>query len=235
MKTLRMVQMLLQGYLSSGRFLLELGLVAAAGVLVRLGAPSAAVATLVMGVVALALAILVTYRITGWVNHNLGYMLIVRPLGREGYLLGTVLASWLLVVALYLALRLATWPRLGAAPLDLVRTSLPMVLALSLVVVVTAFLSPLVAGSEWVRTGFLVLLALSVYRDDLGQWNELFRMVLQVFWMTFAVPVLGGLNLSANWGYSVPALWLLGLTAVETILILGAALVFFVQRDLDWD
>lgn len=235
MKVVRMAQMLLVEYVSSGRILVELGLVVAAEVFVRLAAPSATVATLTVGVVAVALAVLVTYRTTSWANHNLAYMLIVRPLGRGGYLLGTVLASWVLVLALYFVLQVAVLPHLEITLLELVRTSLPMILALSLVVVVASFLSPLVAGGEWLRTVFLVLLALSVYREDLGQWNDYLRQALHAFWMAFAVPVLGALNLSADWGYTLPVIWLLGLTAAETILILLAAVVLFMQRDLNWD
>ncbi len=235
MKTLRMGQMVVAEYVRSGRLLPELLLLVAAVAFLRLGAPSPIIASLAVGVAAILLAILITYRTTTWANGSLGYMLIARPLGRIGYLLGTLLASWLMVEVCFLVLRLAAWPALPVGGGDLLRTALPMALALSLVVVVVAFLSPLVAGSEWLRTGFIVLLALSVYRDDLGQWNEWVRRGLQAFWMTFAVPVLGALNLSAEWGYAMPTRWLVGVTLVETVLILAAMLIFFSQRELDWD
>ncbi len=235
MKTARMAQMLMVEYICSGRILVEAILIAVAVLFLRLAGLSPAVVSLGIGMAALLVTIVVTYRVTSWANRSTAYMVMVRPLGRAGYLLAAVLVSWLLAEVLHLTLRLAAWPILGLHPTHMLATVAPMALALTLVVAVTAFLSPLVAGGEWLRTVFVVLFALSVYRDDLGQWNDIVQRGLQAFWMTFAVPVLGALNLSAGWGYPLPLQWLSGVTIVETVLILGAAVVFFSQRELDWD
>ncbi len=234
MKILVLAYLMLSDHLRSGRVLPELILTLLVVAAVWVGQISPAVIALMTGVAALSLAAVVTHRFAGWANRSIGYMLIIRPLGRSGYLLGTILASWVLSVVVYVLLRVSTWPRLGNTLPELLRTSLPAVLALSLAVVLVTFLSPLVVGTEWLRTGFLVLLAMSVYREDLGQWHDVLYRILQAFWMTFAVPILGALNFSVSWEFYPPSALLLAVLAAETLLFLAAALALFRQRDLDW-
>jgi hypothetical protein len=203
--------------------------------LVRTAFYSTAGAEIGAGVIGIFGGVAISYRFTNWANSSIGYAFVLRRWGRLGYLAAVCLAGWLVASTLYLVVRLIASLNVSAPFSAFVLSCLPLIGCLALVVVVLTFLSSLVLGTEWFRTIFLALLALSIYREQLGELEPRLRWILDVFWMSLVTPVVGALHLSTTWGSETDGLRLAGIIAVETVLLLVASIALFSHRDLSWN
>jgi hypothetical protein len=235
MKTIRIAQLILWDHLGSMWSLLLVSALLVSAIVLRVSAHSLAVAILSNGVLAILAAIIIAHKYTTWANRSMSYAFLVRPVSRASFLTGIIIAAWCSTSGIYLALRLISWAGASLSIQEMGISLLPVMVGLGLVVVLMTLLSPLVTGTEWFRTVFLVVVAASIYRDQVGEVHSLLRRGLDLFWMCFSLPILGTLNFSSVWEFELPQTWVLAIAAAEAVLLMAAALVIFSNRDLDWD
>ncbi len=163
------------------------------------------------------------------------YLLLTRPLGRSGYLVGLYVTA-LIIVGLMFGL-LTTLTLIFNRPLDfawleLLKGALPLLLNVALFASLMVLLSPLVLANS-LRLLILALLAIALYSQAWHLW-PFFRFIepLQSLLSWPIYPVLRGFRLAATRDFSGGNIYVpLAQLALAFVLLL-AALASFRQRDI---
>lgn len=244
-RTLAFAGFALQEYLRSGRVVVELAALAAAVWLLfyprDLAGISAQQFFTLAGLVIFGLTAYTTLVLTNLGNRPQGYVLISRPLGRTGYLLGLYVAILALATFLYLLLSGAVvvlhalrGSQLALAPEQWFAGSLPLMLDAALIAALVMLLSALVLSSA-PRLILLAVLVFALSSDILAQSDSPLATVAQPLQSVLSLPllpVLSGFALAVQQTYTPAALGIIAGQVAVTALLLVAALYAFSRRDL---
>jgi hypothetical protein len=164
-----------------------------------------------------------------------GYIVLTRPLGRRGYLLGlyvaAVLVVWLAFIVILVLTILVNRP-IDFTIRDLLLGSLPTLLNVALLAALMMLISSLVLKNA-PRLVLLAALAIALYSNSWPQArsNRLISTLQSAFsWLLF--PAMRGFQLAQTRTYSGGGAAILLAQAAMTVLILSVALIAFARRDL---
>ncbi|MEM8534641.1 MAG: hypothetical protein AAGF95_27610 [Chloroflexota bacterium] len=164
------------------------------------------------GVLVLILTFYTTSVILGLGDRPQGYVLLVRKLGRGGYLLGLYLAAFIVEMGFYGIISLATALLNPAVDLDIrgwVLGTIPLALNVALLGALLMLLTPIVLTASW-RLVVLAVVALAFSGNLIGGpilnvlWEPI-RVALDVSRTIFSTPLLPaftGFSLSVTRDYS---------------------------------
>ncbi|TAK35484.1 MAG: hypothetical protein EPO21_05840 [Chloroflexota bacterium] len=245
MKTFYFTYFTLLDYVRSGNILIEIVLTAVFFAIFRVAALSLSLFLSLGSVYLLGLAVLTTGRLMARAKKTTAYPLIARPLGRGGYLIGNLLASWMVILSMYLLLILMgsllapfVLPEGGFTTIAIV-VALPIVLT-AYAACVAAPMAPLVPGAKWFRFALLLLFSMAFGNEIITEGArraglEIPASILAGPFLTLAWPIIAGVKFLAN---EVPdpnvlAIPLAIMTATACVLVL-VSLVLFLKRDLDF-
>jgi hypothetical protein len=241
----------LSEYTRSGRILIELGaFVVFAYIFLRKPNTNAILTfTQFFGMVAvfvLAQTIYTTSVLVSMGNRAQGYVVLARPLGRKGYLIGLWLVALLLGIGNLLLCSLVAAlvnpaQSQSATPGIAVWFSgvLPLLLDIALVAALVLFLSSLVLSSGW-RLVMLAILALaSVGSTDVfskivnvdGPISRILAAVRTIVALPLT-PLLAGFELSVQRFYSPQAVAIIGGQIALLVAVLAFAMFAFDRRDI---
>ncbi len=242
-RTLTFALFVLTSYLRSWRYLIELlvGIGVVTLFLSPKGSFNAPQFFTVIGLFMLAQSAYTTWAIAGHGRRAEGYVVLARPLGRSGYLIGHYLASIGMTIILYLALTLVAvamyWIDNQLADFsqsEWLWGSLPLLMDAAIVSAFAILITPLVI-TAWPRLVALALVVVamtsetSLFTNLNAGWivlrlHELFGVVL--------LPLGAGLGLAASGGYTPDSVGVLLGQVVLTLALLLTALVAFTRREL---
>lgn len=164
-----------------------------------------------------------------------GYIVLTRPLGRRGYLLGIYLSSVLVVWLAYvliIALTMIVNRPIDFGVRDLVLGSLPTLLNIALLAALMVLISSLVLKNI-PRLLLLAALAIALYTNS---WPQLRanRLVaaLQAMFSWLILPGMRGFELAQQRTYADGGALILLSQIAMIVLILSIALIAFARRDL---
>lgn len=164
-----------------------------------------------------------------------GYIVLTRPLGRRGYLLGlhaaAVLVVWLTYVVIVVLTAVVNRP-VDFTFRDLLLGSLPTMLNVMLLAALMILLSSLVLKNV-PRLLLLAVLAIALYSNSWPQAraNRLIATLQSTFsWLL--VPAMKGYDLAQTRSYGGGGVAILVAQLAMTVLLLSLALSAFARRDL---
>lgn len=232
------VLLTLTEYARSGRILIELTLaVAFWGIFFQNQANFVTLPQLFQlgGIFTLLLTLYTTSSMLSLGDRAQGYIVLTRPLGRRGYLLGLYVAAVLVVWLTYLIIVVLT--TLVSRPVDLtwrdlLLGSLPTLLNIALLGALMILLSSLVLKNT-PRLLLLAALAIALYSNSWPQAraNRLIATLQSAFsWLL--VPGMKGYQLAQTRVYSSGGAAIILAQVAMTILLLSLALNAFSRRDL---
>lgn len=243
-RTLTFAGFVLSEYLRSRRFLAELLVgVAVVPLFMPLGREELDVPQFftVVGLFVLVQSAYTTWVVVGQGRRPQGYVVLARPLGRSGYLIGHYLASVAMTVLVYLTLTLAIlsiqWATNHPPSLSveewLLRT-LPLLMDVAVISAFVTLITPLVL-TPWPRLVALGLPVLALSSElkllerlevALGATllHELFDLVL--------FPIALGFGLAIQSGYTSGSVWIFGHQLALALALLAIALFAFHRREL---
>ncbi len=194
----------------------------------------------VSGLFMLVQAAYSTWIIVGLGRRAQGYVILSRPLGRSGYLIGHYLASVAWTVTLYTGLSLVVFAvyLAGKTPIGFSLESwllgvLPLALDAAVVAAYVTLVTPLVLTS-WLRLLALALLALAL-STEVGVFNS-----LEMGWILvrlhevmgfFLLPVAAGFGLAVQRSYTLASGWIFGSQLLSVLLLLVLAVIAFGRRE----
>jgi hypothetical protein len=164
-----------------------------------------------------------------------GYIVLTRPIGRRGYLLGLYTSAVLVVWLTYLviiALTMFVNRPVDFTPRDLLLGSVPTMLNVALLAALMMLLSSLVLRNT-PRLLILAALAIALYTNSWApaRANRLIAALQSIFsWLL--VPGMKGYQLAQTRVYSNGGAAILLAQIAMTILLLSLALSAFSRRDL---
>lgn len=245
-RTLRFTSFILLEYLRSARILVEIvSIPVFYFIFLRREEMNAEYFFAVTGVYTPLLTLYTMSVIIGLGDRPQSYMLLVRRLGRAGYLMGLFLATVAVVAATYGVICLMTG--IINSPVDLdprswILGTLPLMLNVALLAALLLMLSPLVFPTGW-RLFVLAMIALAFSGNILGgtfreQLATNFPALLNVIGGIQAVlswplvPAFSGfaLALSRDYSGSAPVVLLSQISLL--ISLLGLSIYAFIRRDL---
>jgi hypothetical protein len=164
-----------------------------------------------------------------------GYIMLTRPLGRRGYLLGlygaAVLVVWLTYIVILVLTTVVNRP-VDFTLRDVLLGSLPTLLNVMLLAALMILLSSLVLKNV-PRLLLLAVLAIALYSNSWPQAraNRLIATLQSAFsWLL--VPAMKGYDLAQSRSYSGGGAAILVAQLAMTVLLLSLALSAFTRRDL---
>lgn len=241
-RTLRFALFTLIEYVRSGRILIEVLVVAAAYYLFFRDAMDSAYFFTYAGLCAVLLMLITATSIMGLGDRLQGYIVLMRRLGRGGYLIGLYLAALLVGIASYSALSLlvALFNHVSDLTfLDWLRRSIPLVLNIALLSALLTLLSPIVLTVGWrLLTLAIVALAFSgnlISGQTLQDMPDLLQLTIQVLRTIAGTPLLpafAGFTLAVTGDYSGANVAIVFSQAFLTLSLLALALYAFSRREL---
>ncbi len=223
-------------YGRSGRILIELTItIALWGLFLQKYNTTTAQLFSLTGLFTMVLALYTTSSILGLGDRAQNYIVLTRPLGRRGFLLGLYSAAVLLVWAMG-AIVIALTAILNRPPgfglPQLWYGSLPLLLNVTLISAVTLLLSSLVVRNI-PRLLLLAILAIALYSNT---WNlsPVFRYLspLQSLFSRLIQPAIAGQRLAVSRDYSGGGLFVLVAQFALSLLLVNLALLSFGKREL---
>ncbi|CAA9286964.1 MAG: hypothetical protein AVDCRST_MAG26-3814 [uncultured Chloroflexia bacterium] len=241
MSTLRRVNtftwLTLKDYVRSGRVLIELTLaVAFWGLFFQKYAGFTFSQVFHLGgLFTLLLTLYTTSSMLGLADRAQGYILLTRPLGRRGYLLGIYVAAVLVVwlaFALIIVLTLLVNRPVDFSWRDLLLGGVPTLLNVALLAALMVLISSLVLKNV-PRLLLLAALAIALYSNSWPQARS--NRILAALQTTFSwllMPGMKGYQLAETRVYSGGGSAILLAQLAMTVLLLSLALIAFTRRDL---
>jgi ABC-type transport system involved in multi-copper enzyme maturation permease subunit len=194
------------------------------------------------GIFTLLLTLYTTASLLSLGERPQGYVMLTRPLGRAGYLLGLYAVALFIVLIMFVLVVGLTL--IANRPLDLLGTSasfmlselgkgaLPLLLNVGLLGALMVLLSSLVLSNVW-RLALLAVLAIALYSNA---WNlsPLFPYIqpLQSLFSWPIYPAIAGFRLATTREWSGAAPYVMLAQLAMTVLLLSLALSSFKRRDL---
>lgn len=164
-----------------------------------------------------------------------GYLLLTRPLGRHGYLLGLYLVACFVALLMFAALTTLTWlfnRPLDFSMLELAKGSLPLVLNIALAAALMTLMSALVLPNV-LRLGILAILAITLYSQT-WHLSPVFRYIQPIqsilSWLIY--PPLRAFRLASTRDFGATDVYVFAGQIVLTSILLGLALFSFSRRDV---
>lgn len=243
-RTLSFASFVLTEYLRSWRYLVEL--LAGVTLMALFAAPVPGAFNLPQFLTVAGLFMLVQAAYTTWVVVGLGrrpqgYVVLARPLGRSGYLLGHYLASMAMTTIVYVGLTLVAlllhWLEnraLGLLFEEWWSGTLPLLMNAAVVSAFITLISPLVL-TPWPRLAALTLLFVAISSEiklldrlDMGwavvRLHELSGLLI--------LPLAAGFRLALQGGYTSGSIWILAHQLLLALALLSLALFAFKRREL---
>jgi ABC-type transport system involved in multi-copper enzyme maturation permease subunit len=164
-----------------------------------------------------------------------GYLMLTRPLGRRGYLLGLYLVALIVGLLMFGLLTLLTL--IFNRPLDFAvgefaKGTAPLVLNIALVAALMTLISSLVLSNS-LRLLVLALLAVALYSQT-WHLSSVFRFIEPVqsalSWLIY--PALRAFRLASTRAFGPTDVYVLLAQIALTLLLLGLALFSFSRRDV---
>jgi hypothetical protein len=241
----------LSEYTRSGRILIEMvAFVAFAYIFLRKPNDNAILTfTQFFGMVAvfvLAQTVYTTSVLVSMGNRAQGYVVLARPLGRKGYLIGLWLVAFLIGIGNLLLCSLvaalvnpaqsqSATPAIGVWFFG----AMPLVLDIALVAALVLFLSSLVLSSGWRLVMLAVLALASVGSTDVfskivnveGPISRILAAVRTIVALPLT-PLLAGFELSVQLQYSPQAVAIIGGQIALLVAVLAFAMFAFDRRDI---
>lgn len=243
MRTLRFAQFTLVEYARSGRILIEL--LATLGVFyLFLWRPTFEPDYFFStgGLFVLALTFYTTSAILGLGDRPQGYVVLVRALGRRGYLLGLYLAALLVELGVYGLLSLAVALVRSVPDMtlrDWLLGSLPLALNIALLNALLTLLAPLVLTAGWrllilavVATAFSGNLISGPTLSSLPQWLTRLLDFLRTVFSTPLLPAFTGFSLAVTRDYSGANIAIPFAQFFLVVSLLALAIYAFARREL---
>lgn len=192
------------------------------------------------GILTLLMTMYTSTALLGLGERPQGYVLLTRPLGRSGYLLGLYLVTVVVVSLMFVLLTGVTliydrWvfeSSFGLNTTDIAKGALPLLLNITLLGALMTLLSSLVLTNTW-RLVLLAILAVALYSNAWHLW-DMYRFI-EPFQSLFSWPVypaVAGFKLATTRDYSSGAIWIPLAQAALTVLLLSLALSSFRRRDV---
>ncbi len=192
------------------------------------------------GVLTLLMTLYTSTALLGLGERPQGYVLLTRPLGRSGYLLGLYLVTVIVVCLMFILLTAVTliydrfvFQSFGLGGGEIAKGALPLVLNIALLGALMTLLSSLVLTNTW-RLVLLAILAIALYSNAWHLWEGVYRFI-EPFQSLFSWPVLpaiAGFKLATTRDYSSGGIWIPLAQAALTVLLLSIALSSFRRRDV---
>lgn len=187
------------------------------------------------GILTLLMALYTTASLLSLGERPQGYVVVTRPLGRNGYLLSLYLVALIVVALMFALISLAT--RIVNPPFDFtliewLKGALPLLLNVALLGALMVLLSSLVLSNTF-RLILLGVLAVALYSQAWHLW-PMFRFV-EPFQSIFSWPVypaIRGFKLATTRDFSNGALYVPLAQLALTVLLLSLALSSFKRRDI---
>ena len=187
------------------------------------------------GIFTLLLTLYTTSSMLGLADRAQGYIVLTRPLGRRGYLLGVYAAAVLVVwlaFALIVILTLFVNRPVDFTWRDLLLGSVPTMLNVALVAALMVLISSLVLKNV-PRLLLLAALAIALYSNSWPQVrSNRFLASLQSIFSWLLVPGMKGYQLAESRVYAGGGGAVLLAQLALTVLLLSLALIAFARRDL---
>jgi hypothetical protein len=190
----------------------------------------------------MVLTIYTTSSVLGIGDRQQGYLVLVRRVGRAGYLLGLYACALLLLTGVYVLLSIATALLSGFVNMTLstwVLGTLPLLLNAGLLASLIVLLSPIVLPAGW-RLVILGLIALAFSGSFLGNatieampefWRGLLT-TIQTILSWPMVPAFSGFGLALSRDYSGTAPIILVAQSSLLVALLCLAIFSFTRREL---
>lgn len=237
------IQFTLTEYLRSGRIVIELvATVLFWGLLLRQYPVSLEQFFSLASVFTLLMTLYTSAALLNFGERPQGYVVVTRPLGRNGYLLGLYFVAlivvalmfvlmFILVVAFNRPLDLVAQP-IGTIILELLKGALPLLLNVALLGSLMVLLSSLVL-SNTLRLVILGVLAIALYSQAWHLW-PVYRFVepLQSLFSWPVYPAIAGFKLAMSRNFSDGAGYIPLAQFALTVLLLSLSLSSFKRRDI---
>jgi ABC-type transport system involved in multi-copper enzyme maturation permease subunit len=187
------------------------------------------------GIFTLLLALYTTAALLSLGERPQGYVMLTRPLGRNGYLLGLYLVGLIIVVTVFVLISALTiilnrpfdflWP-------DFLRGALPLLLNIGLLSSLIVLLSALVLPNV-LRLALLAVLAVALY-SQAWHLSPAYRFI-EPFQSLFSWPIypaIAGYKLSTSRDWNEGAIYIPLAQLALTVLLISLALIAFKRRDV---
>ena len=225
-------------YIRSGRILIELTLaIAFWGLFFQnpRGFLSLTQVFQLSGIFTLLLTLYTSSSMLGLGDRAQGYIVLTRPLGRRGYLLGlyiaAVLVVWLAFLVIVVLTLIVNRP-IDLTVRDLLLGAVPTLLNIALLAALMMLVSSLVLKNT-PRLVLLAILAIALYSNSWPQAraNRVLAALQSIFsWVL--VPAMRGFELAQNRSYGTGDAAILLAQLAMTVLLLSVAMIAFARRDL---
>lgn len=240
MATLRRIwtfaQFTLTEYLRSGRIVIEL--IAAVlfwGLFLRQYPVALDQFFSLTGIMTLLMALYTTTSLLSLGERPQGYIILTRPLGRNGYLLGLYFVALMIVTAMFVLVAALTRifnPPFDWTWLEVVKGSLPLLLNVALVGALMVLLSSMVLANT-LRLVLLAVLAIALY-SNAWHLSPAFRYIgpLQSIFSWPVYPAIAGFKLATTRDFANGQMYIPLAQLALTVLLLSLALSSFKRRDI---
>ncbi|GAC1383806.1 MAG: hypothetical protein NVSMB42_01020 [Herpetosiphon sp.] len=227
---------LIVDYARSGRILVEAAItVAFWGVFFQTARSTIPHLFSMTGILGMVLALYTTSSFLGLADRAQSYLILTRPLGRRGFLMGLYLAALLVVlgmITLLVVLVVMIRRPVGLLPSHLWFGLLPIMLNVALLAAVMLLMSSLVVRNG-PRLVILALLAVALYSNT---WNlsPAYRFIepFQALFSRLVQPAIEGQRLAVSRDYAEGGVFVLLSQLGLTLLLVSLASLSFVRREL---
>jgi hypothetical protein len=189
----------------------------------------------ITGIFTLLLTLYTTSSLLSLGERPQGYLMLTRPLGRNGYLLGHYVVAVIVVAIMFGVVALLT--RIVAPPFDwsvaeLFKGALPLLLNVGLLAALLVLLSSLVL-SNTLRLTLLAVLAIALYSNAWHLWPG-FRFIepLQSLFSWPIYPAIAGFRLATTREFGSEGPYIMLAQLALTVLLVSLALSSFKRRDI---
>jgi hypothetical protein len=187
------------------------------------------------GIFTLLLALYTTAALLSLGERPHGYVILTRPLGRNGYLLGLYFSALIIVVTMFVAISALTI--IFNQPFDFIwrdmlRSAVPLLLNAALLSSLIVLLSALVLPNV-LRLSLLAVLAVALY-SQAWHLSPVYRFIepLQSLFSWPIYPAMAGFRLATSRDWSSGALYIPLAQLALVVLLLSLALIAFKRRDV---
>lgn len=194
------------------------------------------------GIFTLLLALYTSAALLNIGERPQGYVMLTRPLGRNGYLLGLYFVAVIVVALLFVLITLLVFIfnrpldlvqlSVGAGLLELLKGALPLLLNVALMASLMVLLSSLVL-SNTLRLLLLAVLAVALYSQAWHLW-PVYRFIepLQSLFSWPIYPAIAGFKLAMSRNFADGAAYIPLAQLALTVLLISLSLSSFRRRDI---
>jgi hypothetical protein len=187
------------------------------------------------GIFTLLMALYTTAALLSIGERPQGYVILTRPLGRSGYLLGLYLSALIIVCTMFVlvsGLTIVFNRPFDFIWRDLLRSAVPLLLNVALLSSLVVLLSALVLPNV-LRLALLAVLAVALY-SQAWHLSPVYQFIepLQSLFSWPIYPAMAGFKLATSRDWSTGAIYIPLAQLALVVLLLSLALIAFKRRDV---